>query len=153
MKRIFRFSDLARGKYTEKGHQAEDYLDLTVESAIRDCKTFYDPSAGKRMRDEVKEIIQDHRDRLNRSDLQGSRRAVMEEMLRIAEGVGKLQKQGVKYNANQAAIGEAAGVSQKTVSRIIKALREDGWIKRTEKGSKKRGRNSAYRLPIIGEVE
>ncbi len=124
-----------------------------MRRAIRDCKSFYDPSEGERTRDEVKEIVHIHRERLNRSDLRGSRREVMEEMLRIAEKVGSLHKWGVRFNANQEAIAEAVGVSQKTVSRIIKVLREDGWIKRTERGSKKRGRNSAYRLTIIGGVE
>lgn len=153
MKRIFRFSDLARGKYAEKGHQREDYLDRTVRRARRDCKGFYDPSEGERMRVEVWEIVQDHRERLNRFDLQGRRRAVMEEMLRIAEEVGSRQKRGVKFNANQAAIGEAVRISQKTVSRIIQVLRKDGWISRTEKGSKKKGRNSTYLLPAIGGTE
>jgi primase-polymerase (primpol)-like protein len=153
MKRLFRLSDLARGKYAEKGHQGEDYLDRTVRRAIRDCKRFYDPSEGERMREKVRGIVRDHRERLEGSDLRGSRRVVMEEMLRIAEEVGSLQKRGVRFNANQEAVAAAVGVSQKTVSRIIKALREDGWIKRTEKGSKKRRRNSAYRLPIIGGVE
>jgi putative DNA primase/helicase len=153
MKRLFRLSDLARGKYTEKGHQAEDYLDRTVERAIRDCKIFYDPSEGERMREKVREVVRHHRERLGRSDLTGSRGAVLEELLRIAEEVGSLQKRGVRFNANQEVIAEAVGISQKTVSRIIKALREDEWIKRTEKGSKKRGRNSTYLLPTIGGTE
>lgn len=153
MKRLFRLSDLARGKYAEKGHQAEDYLDRTVRRAIRDCKSFYDPSEGERMREKVREIAQDHRKRLEGADLVGNRRAVLEELLRIAEEVGSLQERGVKFNANQEAIAGAVGVSQKTVSRIIKALREDGWIKRTKKGSKEQRKNSTYRLPIIGGVE
>jgi primase-polymerase (primpol)-like protein len=153
MKRLFRLSDLARGKYAEKGHHGEDYLDRTVRRAIRDCKRFYDPSEGERLREKVRGIVRDHRERLEGSDLVGNRRAVLEELLRIAEEVGSLQKRGVKFNANQAAIGEAVGISQKTVSRIIQALREDGWIRRTEKGSKKRGKNSTYRLPIIGGVK
>ncbi len=120
-----------------------------MRRAIRDCKSFYDPFEGERLKEEVRQIVQEHRERLNRFDLISSRRAVMEEMLRIAEEIGSLQKRGVKFNANQAAIGEAVGISQKTVSRIIQALRKDGWIKRTEKGSKKRGKNSTYLLPII----
>ncbi len=76
----------------------------------------------------------------------------MEEMLDIAEEVGSLKKRGVTFNANQSAVGEAVGVSQKTVSRIIKVLREDGWIKRTEKGNKKKGKNSSYRLPMCDRV-
>jgi DNA-binding MarR family transcriptional regulator len=105
------------------------------------------------MREKAKEIVRHHRERLNRSDLRGTKRSVMEELLRIAEEVGSFQKRGVRFNANQEAMGEAIGISQKTVSRIIKAPREEGWIRRTEKGSKKRGRNSTYRLPIIGGVE
>ena len=76
----------------------------------------------------------------------------MEEMLRIAEEVGSLQKRGVEFNANQYRVAEAVGTSQKTVSRMIQALRADGWIKRTEKGNKKKGKNSCYRLPMIDRV-
>ncbi len=76
----------------------------------------------------------------------------MEEMLRIAEEVGSLQKRGVEFNANQYRVAEAVGTSQKTVSRMIQALRADGWIKRTSVGSKKKAKNSSYRLPIIGRV-
>jgi primase-polymerase (primpol)-like protein len=57
MKRLFRLSDLARGKYAEKGHHGEDYLDRTVRRAIRDCKRFYDPSEGERLKEEVRQIV------------------------------------------------------------------------------------------------
>lgn len=152
VKRLFRLSNLARGKCAEKAHHAEDYLRRTVNFAVVRWEARHDPDYGEKMKEKVREAVRDHRERLDRSDLRHSKRAVMEEMLDIAEEVGSLKKHGIEFNANQSAVGEAVGVSQKTVSRIIKVLREDGWIKRTEQGNKKKGKNSSYRLPMIDRV-
>jgi len=152
VKRLFRLSDLARGKYAEKGDHAEDYLRRTVNYAVVRWEARHDPDYGEKMKDGVREAVRDHRERLDRSDLRGRTREIMEVLLDIAEEVGSLKKRGIAFNANQSAVGEAVGVSQKTVSRIIKALREDGWIKRTSVGNKKKGKNSSYRLPMIDRV-
>jgi len=67
MKRLFRLSDLARGKYADKGHQAEDYLDRTVRRAIQDCKSFYDPSEGEKLPEDRGAVLGVVRARLKRS--------------------------------------------------------------------------------------
>ncbi len=149
VKRLFRLSDLARGKYAEKRHKAEDYLQKTVDNAVRRWELSHDPEFGERMRQRVRELVRDHRERLERSDLTGSKKRVMATMLDVAEEVASLQKRGVEFNVNQYWVAETIGISQKQVSRIIASLRAEGWLVRLSVGNKKKAKNSTYRLPMI----
>ena len=131
VKRLFRLSDMARGHYADAGLHGESYLSRTVDKAISERQSFYDPTEGERAKERVRQIVRDHRGRLEGSDLRGSRRRVMEEMLRIAEEVGHYRSGGVDFNHNQYVIAAAVSVSQEMVSKSIKSLVGRGWIVRT----------------------
>lgn len=152
VKRLFRHSDLIHGHYADAGHHAESYLGRTVSNAIREVRAKYDLDRGQRMKGMVRDEVRAYREKLASSDLRHSRLAVMDEMVRIAEEVGSYQKEGVEFNANQEAIAEAVGVSQRMVSKNLKSLIADGWLVRLSLGTVgrrgKTGKNSNYRLPL-----
>lgn len=57
IKRLFRGSKLAQGKYAEKGPHGEKYLDRTVRKAIRNRTGTYDPEYGDRMKALVRDRL------------------------------------------------------------------------------------------------
>ena len=157
VKRLFRRSDLVHGHYADAGHHAESYLERTVSNATSEVKAKYDLDRGPRMKGMVREAVRAYREKLASSDLRYSCLTVMEEIVRIAEEVGSYQEKGVEFNANQEAIAEAVGVSQRMVSKNLKSLRADGWLVRLSLGTPgrrgKAGKNSKYRLPITRDGE
>lgn len=151
MKRVFRDSPRARGKYAEKGHHAERYLHTTVETAIRNCRDIYDPNHGEEKKEKVRDTVLWHMDDLYSSDLRGKKRDVMLRMLDTAYGCGTYRNGWVEFNDNQQKTADDVGITQKYVSNLIKELMADGRLIRTSVG--KPGKNSTYRLPRIAAAE
>ncbi len=148
IKRLFRASDLARGKYAEKGHHAEIYLAETVRDAIDQCSDVYDPAYGEGMKDKVRDAVVGHMDDLYSSDLGGNKRDVMLCLLETAYRCGMYRNGEVEFNDNQEEIAGQLGITQEYVSKIIRSILKEGTrLVRVSKG--KKGKNSVYRLPAV----
>lgn len=150
IKRLFRASPRSRGKYAEKGRHAEGYLDGTVNRAISECRSTYDPSYGEGKKARVRKTVSYHRDALAKSDLRGGKRAVMDYLLGVAPRCGMDRGGKVEFNANQQEIADAVGVGQRQVSNIIKDLLRTTPLTRKSKG--KKGENSVYLLPAVADT-